>query len=345
MWKNVFGVFGLLLFVCLQACPDDRCTQRSDCAGASQSCVGGRCVVPEPTPEPRSEPQLEPAPEPAPERPGETDIDDAGGVPEPLPDPTTTITIGSLCQADADCPSGANCQDPGGLGATICTKSCLASSDCSNTFCDIHSGLKEGLCLPKCSTNDDCKAYAPLTLCTKDKHCWKPGELGALCQFPSDCKDPSATCLDPGGLGPTICTKSCTSDADCTAGTLCDTYPDVKVHHCLPKCSTSDDCKAFLHMDLCVQQRHCWRKGWFGALCKESGDCLDGLKCAASGSGPMFCQKECFSDVDCNVDGRSGRCADPGNTGTMICLPSCAGDTDCASFPHLATCNLGTCWR
>jgi hypothetical protein len=96
-------------------------------------------------------------------------------------------------------------------------------------------------------------------------------------------------------------------------------------------------------MNLCAQEGHCWRKGWFHSLCFQKRECQDGLDCVTpTGVQTQVCSKDCQSDADCSVDGRQGKCADPG-TGTKMCMIPCEGSSDCPG--HLPNCANKVCWK
>jgi hypothetical protein len=126
----------------------------------------------------------------------------------------------------------------------VVDRTCTTQSDCGNgIFCEIPTGLSEGMCATACSTGADCASGHD---CLSDPSIGIASTCFKLCTSPADC---------PGGMGcylvnngaeqacmPTswIPTKQigdpCTANAECVSGT-CD-YGGW----CTKPCATSADC-------------------------------------------------------------------------------------------------------
>ncbi|TNE48269.1 MAG: hypothetical protein EP343_16790 [Deltaproteobacteria bacterium] len=169
--------------------------------------------------------------------------------------------------------------------------------------------------------------------------------LGEECQVTSECKT-DFKCVDPGGLGKKVCTKTCTDNPDCPSGSLCDKHPPL-TSYCVPTCTNDSECNtAYAHTPVCASEGHCWVPKPMSDACERDSECATGLKCADPGGlGRKVCTAVCTGDSDCSAGG-GGFCdkSHPGLT-TTYCLKKCTQDTDCALLPSTSVCSSeGHCW-
>lgn len=144
--------------------------------------------------------------------------------------PSGSSTCMALCQASADCRSGYRCEEvsSGGDNSSVlafCVPRCEGPSDCEDGFhCDASSGeCVEGAAEPGpigafCEGNDDC-------LSGECRTSWPNGYCTTDC---AGCAE--GTCI--GG----VCTRACTSQADCRFGYVCQDAG------CVPSCTADGDC-------------------------------------------------------------------------------------------------------
>jgi len=153
---------------------------------------------------------------------------------------------------------------------TNCFKECNEDNPCeANQFC---TKKVLGICLPKCSSNDDCNKGAHCETTTGECKL-DPSEPGGPCESREDCKY-GAMCLTqmPGGF----CLKQCADGNDDYCGT--DTAKCVKVpgqgqtyEICLPTCEKDSDCRSpmICHPQYSGKTNVCSMK------CRTDSDCFD----------------------------------------------------------------------
>jgi len=210
----------------------------------------------------------------------------------------------STCSESSDCSTGYVCVAETGY----CIESCVSSATnvCAGPlFCDTDSGL----CAFECTADSDCTGFT--NTCSD-------GTCVLTCQTTADCDAigiPSAECITVGEgeeeIGTCVPSQdfiiggdSCTSDADCSGGAICETEVGV----CYTDCMTSDDCDGTAQ---CVDASTLPMVGEMVPLpdgtmtcaepnaleCDNDSDCSDGYKCnALLGS---TCYPSCSNDADC----------------------------------------------
>jgi hypothetical protein len=191
----------------------------------------------------------------------------------------------SVCELGTDC---TDCGPRGGsVGSTdpaVVGTACTDGTQCSA----IASGYcaTAGVCTRECSSHDDCGCPAG-TL--------NPDIVAGLC---------AANCITYSD-GSGYCYRTCTSDAECAAGTFCDqgtdyrfctTYRSEVGYSCPYDQACSRITGGFCHPNtrLCT------------APCSSDADCgcVDGTTCEFacapdSFQGGVLCQRVCTSDADC----------------------------------------------
>lgn len=132
--------------------------------------------------------------------------------------------------------------------------------------------------------------------------------LGGACSLSTDCDDSSNVCLraHPGPSGAEVwidgyCTRTCSSDSPCAAGSTCVQVPDGPY---------------------CLKQ------------CEADGECRSSYVCDAVSTGGSVCLSACGGDRDCASDFAcrlcDGRCIPRQAPGALIGDP-CTTDTQCAT--------------
>lgn len=249
------------------------------------------------------------------------------------------IAGGGYCTADCttsgSCPAGASC-----VLATetvkICIKTCTTPSQCRAE----HLCLS-GLCLPKCTRDDDCSSAncevlsgrcGPSrvgTACTTDSSCGQypafcdktrpEGYCSLPCGGPMNVECPDeANCVSGGGAS--ACLKSCTTATDCRPGFLC-VADSGGTKSCIPGCLQNSDCGAGQRCDTgsgaCVTP----------PVGSVGGPCTSTAGCAALGAG-AFCATEAdgFPGGYCSASCNTTACLAPG-----LCVSISATEADCLS--------------
>lgn len=248
--------------------------------------------------------------------------------------------VGSPCTTVADCSGGSTavCM-PGGSGGTsgMCTVACSAGAACpAGTHCALSSG--DGVCLAGCQSSTDCNAGQTCADWDGDgtSECVPAGGAGDPCQTNADCS--SGTCLTQAGSGWAggYCTKTCTSDTDCSAGSRCvasSSGPSM----CLRTCSSSGDCRgagyACVNPDggtTSVCDAYGGGTGGIGDPCQSTADCAGGTsaQCATGTSGfpGGYCTVSCESGGKCPT---ASTCLPLGANGPSVCQKNCSADSDC----------------
>lgn len=193
----------------------------------------------------------------------------------------TGTTCTNTCCGDADCPSGAICQN-GFHGARLCVPAAQANTpidgncdenpDCASGYCRVS----ENKCEPVCSTNADCESNES---CISTLAFEGPVTTGCLRVDGS-----------PAGA-------SCESNFDCES-LVCSSSTDGT---CLSPCSAAGQCANGLgctaftitggeFVNLCAPEN---TDGLAGASCEVNGDC-DSLRCHED-----VCVAPCCSSAQC----------------------------------------------
>lgn len=126
------------------------------------------------------------------------------------------LPLGQPCNASCECAQG-TCAPYGGNFDCIAT--CAEDADCPDrTWCSM-APREEGLCL-------SCPIFPACSSCAADSDCRSFGQR---------CEPTWHRCVP----GPYVAGGSCTCDADCGEGRLCD-----QAHSCFVPCTTAADCGA-----------------------------------------------------------------------------------------------------
>jgi hypothetical protein len=231
------------------------------------------------------------------------------------------VCIGGYCR-EPGCAQDSDCQDMQRCVDNLCVEiDCWNHGDC----------LPEQYCLDYECLNDECSTDADCALgeeCAPEGFCRE--KQVTTCSVDTEC-DTTELCLD----GTCQVPPSCTGDADCPAGTNCQSG------RCARPCSADADCA---QMETCVDG-HCLRR------CLTDSNCPAGTICENN----ACVEAECLSDADCTgqqVRCQGGRCETYTTCVTTadcepnyeciagICeeLPTCAIDADCAQDCTAAAC-------
>jgi hypothetical protein len=282
--------------------------------------------------------------------------------------------VGGPCASDSDCktdncssisnvcrvPVGQACtQDncdlcrTNGTNYSFCSRDCTSDSDCNGSYC-LGYATSGYTCMPKCTagcpdscqyTSDLSEQYCDCTSCTT---LTPNAGLGQSCSQ-ANCSTGACYSAAAGA----ICTKGCSSSADCGAGFECvnlpcelpGAAPNVLCGQCMPACGDGGACKVGSCQPESLgssQSTACDVRGDPGAQCYQGNDCLSG-RCvcrtcvAAGGAANGQC---CVAPSDC----ASGNCAAGSCQGTALIGGHCSSSSDC----EVGTCcsagpNAGTC--
>jgi hypothetical protein len=259
---------------------------------------------------------------------------------------------GAPCGDDSDCDSTAGLQClcgqngpalgcPGALGSGLCTRPCSGTTCDGGQVCaDLLRGLtapmsladggvadggvpqawREPICLPGCTTDDDCRpglTCRELPALASGAASGGPYSWKRAC-FADTLADDGDSCIDALGLlDPSRCLSArcdpfgarglCTSECDdlaCPSDTACAAFKGAPSEHlCLRRCDATHGCADPLLA--------CQAAGLPGSLgfTVGSGEAANTTYCA-----PRRC------DADPTVCAPSGRCA-PSGGGASYCLP------------------------
>ncbi len=235
----------------------------------------------------------------------------ACGGPAPQPDgggvdsgpPLMRSELFGPCEQDWQCPGeGAICRTAaeGPLGG-YCTVPCEDRTPCDYRgvyhHCAARQGETQAYCERRCLNGIDC------------------GRDGYTC----------AGELPPSGG---VCIGVCSSDAQCGAGTVCNTYSGECVDGAVPTgaitgeaCRTNDDCRS----GQCVQEvdENDVPTGWVGGYCISNCIIPSGYNTSSFFSGESLPQGTCAGDAVCLPATGYSR----GDLGT--CYDQCTSDADC----------------
>lgn len=246
------------------------------------------------------------------------------------------------CAPGLDCTGNAGlcrfCGDPAtdcGFGAAtgycsteagVCRRqkaqcgACALPDECADGPSGLPSLCVEGFCAAGCGScapgftcqGGGCAPFGGMARCEGALSC--PGGAG--------CPD-GQTCTDLE-----VCLELCSVDADCAAGTICETTPGPRERQCVAGCPLGE------HVLQDGVDKVCHADGRYGLPCATAGSsdgCPTGTECDADG----VCQRAgCQSDVECPLprtycDVASG-----------ACLDGCNSVDDCGAFE---VCEGGQC--
>ena len=270
------------------------------------------------------------------------------------------------CVTNEDCGGDATCVSAGG-GSNICLANCDPEDpDSCRAGYGCTLGTIGNVCIPGCSSNDDCpgdlecevgggdfgegSCYDPGASvgdeCGDDGECpaggfclaedfggWPSGACITECDYESGtgCAD-GAICANPFGFGG-FCLAGCESDDDCRDSYQCaadSEYPDRMA--CRPACTSDDACASGSvcnpALGTCDDP---FEAGQLGGACNRRGGCTGGscLREFDTGLPGAFCT---FFGCTIGPDADDG-CPDDGvcveGTSENLCFASCEDDDDC----------------
>ncbi len=252
---------------------------------------------------------------------------------------------GSSCEGAFSCFRGV-CTTPtdagavcGRAGQPCCANSCFAGATCVGGTCvdsTPDAGVDAGLRLKPtgeaCNVSTECldglcQVFGfPLGVCTR------------ACTTSADCLAGSQCARNPSGNGPAkLCLVQCTSPGSspggCRSGYLCERNADTSgVPVCFPPCTSNTMCGV---APTCDSRGFCC--GSVGAACCEGSSCAAGNACTQGYCAAAACgavgQSCCPGSVCQGQAVCSGTaCVACGGVGQACCANSvCSGSTVCAS--------------
>jgi hypothetical protein len=166
------------------------------------------------------------------------------------------------CNYRFDC-EGRPCVD------NFCRQDCHTSaSSCPGRLCDTDYDTQSGeyFYYCRCSSSNGCAVTQALR--SLGKSCFS----NAICE--SDLCDGAVVFDDATGY-PGLCSKPCTSTADCGSGFAC---AAIAPAHCLPTCTDSCAIGSCLAAPTTegTTQNVCWAKRQVNATCGKPSDCMSG---------------------------------------------------------------------
>lgn len=191
----------------------------------------------------------------------------------------------------AACESGARCEAGG------CTEPCAAGAACTTSECRgaIRCEANEAVCDPA-----------------------QPVRNGLACGASGSCRDGRCTCGISDGRGGAF--FDCSSDADCSPGTVCSDWNGSGQYLCRPLCESRDDCSPWFDP---FPDLRC-----SAALCSDGSD--PGIRVCVELDGylaPAYDGSRC-----CGGPGSEGVSADGCSDGSREAF------TDLATYPSIAGC-------
>ena len=208
------------------------------------------------------------------------------------------------CASDTDCPSGQACKGETNQCVAGCSQvlPCDDASWCDegvcralctqeqSAVCDAGERCIQGLCRAPldCSTLDPCPDSAPrrdlfscqCLECARDEDCQiGQGEacVEGSCLRCDGAPTPATSCVARGLFRASdACCVGCESDADCEAGSLCESGECINISE--RPCETDADCPAPLFCD----GRQCVESASLTA-CTQQSDCSAGEACYGDG--------------------------------------------------------------
>ena len=206
-------------------------------------------------------------------------------------------------------------------GDGYCAKDCagLGQLTCpAGAVCE-QLGGQAVLCMDGCCSQDDCR---------DGFRCDRKPEI--------DIYQDLALCPEPG-----ICVASCTSDAGCPQGTVC----DLQSGNCVPRvgagsgvgaaCTAADQCNS----GNCLSA---YPGGYCTSACgSQFGTCEAGSECYAWRGATATCMARCQTDAQCRAGYRCEVSAeqDDGSNVRAFCVPRCDAFGNC---PDGMNCDPGT---
>ncbi|WP_236604113.1 hypothetical protein [Sandaracinus amylolyticus] len=236
-----------------------------------------------------------------------------------------------------------------GTSDSMCTSTCNFDSDCPGSGACVSFDGVNSFCYQTCVTDAICEpgwSCTPVTDGASSFDICLPGSSTPLaptyspCAVDDDCADPADACRDIefAGVSGRECTRSCSSDASCPNGGVCESGI------CLEPCVGNAMCDAGWG---CTTV-----SGGGGACLPGSGDppgippyngCPFGAnpdQCSeltqgcfqfeVDGVAAGVCTSECDSVADCPItpSGRPGTCVQYSGS-PRVCFETCVNDDEC----------------
>ena len=261
------------------------------------------------------------------------------------------------CTDDTDCPDGTMC-DPDGdfTGAGTCFDptseygdACTDSVECpSDGFCleEDFGGWPGGACIGFGCDPDSGSGCADGAVCLRSA---RGGGLCVRgCGSGADCRDGYDCVTDDEFTDRMYCGPSCTSDAQCSDGRVCNPGTGICDVAFDPSdlgvpCSTDESVcgggTCLTEFESGLPGSYCTYVGCDPSMTGAADGCPGDGVCLAIGD-TAICLDGCATDVDCRADYRC-RPADPADgTSELACRPACETDDACANDGF--ECNVGT---
>ncbi len=188
-----------------------------------------------------------------------------------------------LCTYDCTeqpCPPGSTCVDG------KCSLECGDNNECPTEF--VCSDDELGICLPSCSSNEDCSDEEYCDLDAEICKLATDGKVGSRCNESEDCEFGGFCLSEMMGFQGGYCTRSCSGDDDCDGADRC-VFISGYGSFCYKGCNLDGDCRenyicqqagprAGTCYKFCERDDHCTGgdPDWEGIVCVVStGRCID----------------------------------------------------------------------
>ena len=262
--------------------------------------------------------------------------------------------VGEACTVLQDCAGGQDgfCISTPDWFEGSCSETCSSTNACpAGSHCayiDPVSG--QGACVADCTSGADCRTNYSCIDADDDQttECAPTGDgsgvIGEACAGVYECAGGAdAFCIQEAqGWRAGYCSASCTSNADCPAGSHCGNQnPTTGAGLCVADCTGDGDCRAdgytcFDWDSSTVASTECAPGG--------TGDGLQGEACEGvwecDGGAGAFCVTDdsgwpdgycvlggCTANADCSANAHCGFFDT--TTGEGVCLGNCGTDADC----------------
>lgn len=235
--------------------------------------------------------------------------------------------VNGICEEGYTCTALNTCM-PTGHPDTLCGEGCGPLETCFKARC---MPICDGRACPAGSycSDGECRTAK------RDK------KLGAPCDANSDCEDPGV-CMRPYGGGTGVCSRTCSTKADCVGGaTECVPYQDglrICAHKAFTACGEEADCApsgmscgvyAFdglgtkAPVSACRSRITTGSVAGIGEACSDGVPCVNGLCVRVNGAGERRCTTPCSTAGVCEktLDSQSLICAQVTITPSTTTMP------------------------
>lgn len=238
--------------------------------------------------------------------------------------PPTSGSLGTSCSSDGDCGdvNYPKCRGRSGATAKLCTKLCTTT--CPTGYQCSATSNGDQACLPQLGASDMCKFCLSASQCT------------------------TGQCLRFNDTAVTFCTSTCQSNADCPAGSSCDTgYCVPNSGACTNQCTSGSSCAAGYN----CTNGSCVFRGAAGDDCTAARTCSSCTQCVFNAAGTQATCRAC-----CSGSGQGGVCNSCANascgsgltcttlasdTSSSVCQPASSAPTSCQPCASDGTCAQG----